>query len=215
MARGGKTGHPQDRCDWGRAPQPSRLFEAPQSIRHRAPGTGWRITMVRSKTHWKNRKPSPFQPNIKKYWPLFDPSLFLDSEPSRGNRRFYVLSPRLETLTCGLHPVKLTIYKDEVRVFCLTPRKHNCGYWSPNQKKKMRGKGVRCLIRKSFCAVVFMQHGPTHFCVICCAAPPHTVVWPTSDAAHDESRDKEKRSWFLTHFYSRLSKKKNKKKQLG
>jgi len=37
----------------------------------------------------------------------------------RSNRRFYVLSPRLETLTCGLHPVKLTIYKDEVSIgFC-------------------------------------------------------------------------------------------------
>ncbi|KAF9147447.1 hypothetical protein BG015_010922 [Linnemannia schmuckeri] len=36
-----------------------------------------------------------------------------DGESPWANRRFYVLSPRLETLTCGLHPVKLNIYKDE------------------------------------------------------------------------------------------------------
>ncbi|KAG9071260.1 hypothetical protein KI688_008806 [Linnemannia hyalina] len=38
-----------------------------------------------------------------------------DGESPWANRRFYVLSPRLETLTCGLHPVKLNIYKDESR----------------------------------------------------------------------------------------------------
>ncbi|KAG0273921.1 hypothetical protein BGZ95_010278 [Linnemannia exigua] len=38
-----------------------------------------------------------------------------DGESPWGNRRFYVLSPRLETLTCGLHPVKLNIYKDETK----------------------------------------------------------------------------------------------------
>ncbi|KAG0369860.1 hypothetical protein BGZ54_008598 [Gamsiella multidivaricata] len=36
-----------------------------------------------------------------------------DGESPWSGRRFYVLSPRLETLNCGLHPVKLTIYKDE------------------------------------------------------------------------------------------------------
>jgi len=45
--------------------------------------------------------------------PVVIPSYFLKHH--RANRRFYVLSPRLETLTCGLHPVKLNIYKDEVR----------------------------------------------------------------------------------------------------
>ncbi|KAF9159900.1 hypothetical protein DFQ27_009246 [Actinomortierella ambigua] len=38
-----------------------------------------------------------------------------DGESPWANRRFYVLSPRLETLTCGLHPVKLTIYKDSTK----------------------------------------------------------------------------------------------------
>ncbi|KAF9207171.1 hypothetical protein BGZ49_001025 [Haplosporangium sp. Z 27] len=38
-----------------------------------------------------------------------------DGESSWSNRRFYVLSPRLETLNCGLHPVKLTVYKDETK----------------------------------------------------------------------------------------------------
>ncbi|KAF9921904.1 hypothetical protein FBU30_008025 [Linnemannia zychae] len=36
-----------------------------------------------------------------------------EGESPWANRRFYVLSPRLETLTCGLHPVKLHLYKDE------------------------------------------------------------------------------------------------------
>ncbi|ORZ19078.1 hypothetical protein BCR41DRAFT_351491, partial [Lobosporangium transversale] len=36
-----------------------------------------------------------------------------DGESPWPSRRFYVLSPRLETLNCGLHPVKLTVYKDE------------------------------------------------------------------------------------------------------
>lgn len=40
----------------------------------------------------------------------------------RANRRFYVLSPRLETLTCGLHPVKLNIYRDEVMHDSNSPR---------------------------------------------------------------------------------------------
>ncbi|KAF9962243.1 hypothetical protein BGZ70_008088 [Mortierella alpina] len=48
--------------------------------------------------------------------PLKVPAIELQAQEGESpwpNRRFYVLSPRLETLTCGLHPVKLTIYKDE------------------------------------------------------------------------------------------------------
>ncbi|KAF9427706.1 hypothetical protein BGZ94_004360 [Podila epigama] len=42
-----------------------------------------------------------------------------DGESPWNNRRFYILSPRLETLTCGLHPVKLTLYKDESKTSVL------------------------------------------------------------------------------------------------
>ncbi|KAG0213778.1 hypothetical protein BGX31_001216 [Mortierella sp. GBA43] len=42
-----------------------------------------------------------------------------EGESPWPNRRFYVLSPRLETLDCGLHPVKLTLYKDESKTTIL------------------------------------------------------------------------------------------------
>ncbi|KAF9937278.1 hypothetical protein BGZ65_001615, partial [Modicella reniformis] len=42
-----------------------------------------------------------------------------EGEAPWSNRRFYVLSPRLETLTCGLHPVKLTLFKDESKTAIL------------------------------------------------------------------------------------------------
>ncbi|KAG0342408.1 hypothetical protein BG004_005682 [Podila humilis] len=42
-----------------------------------------------------------------------------EGESPWANRRFYVLSPRLETLTCGLHPVKLTVYKDQAKASVL------------------------------------------------------------------------------------------------
>ncbi|KAF9352213.1 hypothetical protein BGX34_000125 [Mortierella sp. NVP85] len=42
-----------------------------------------------------------------------------EGESPWRNRRFYVLSPRLDTLNCGLHPVKLTLYKDESKTTVL------------------------------------------------------------------------------------------------